>query len=118
MKKPQLDNQQDQNYEIVRHSSLKPTPTQGKNMLMSSRPSVTFQLNHNFSNEMLNDNNNMRTQNSTFSRKSGKEFNYRYKEYVQRVKEINQAKETLRKNRDEMSTEVKRRMVQQIKHKT
>ena len=41
----------------------------------------------------------MRTQNSQFSRKSGKEFNHRYKEYVQRVKEINQAKETLRKNR-------------------
>ena len=44
-------------------------------------------------------------------RKADKEFNHRYKEYLQRVKEINQAKETLRKNRDGMSAEVKKRMV-------
>lgn len=73
------------------------------------RPSVTFKLSdsrHHF-----------RSINSNLSIASQSYFNYRYKDYLMRVREVNKAKEMLKNNRDQMSTEVKRRMIQHIKHK-
>ena len=44
-------------------------------------------------------------------------FNMRYRDYRQRIREVNAAKEILSCGRDNLSYEIKRKMVDHIKHK-
>ena len=44
-------------------------------------------------------------------------FNTRYTEYVQRVQEVNKAKDMLKTNKDSMSSEIRNKMIKHIKHK-
>ena len=44
-------------------------------------------------------------------------FNRRYNDYKNRIKEVNKAKEILRNNKSTMSDQVKARMIEHIKHK-
>ena len=86
--------------------------TPEKPMMSDSRPpSVTFQLSKNFSSK---DFDNVKS-NLSIAKES--HFNHRYKDYLARVHEVNKAKEILKTNRESMSTDVKKRMIQHIKHK-
>ena len=44
-------------------------------------------------------------------------FNFKYKDYRQRIDEVNKAKTVLQANRDKMSVDTKKRMVKHIKRK-
>ena len=74
------------------------------------RHSVTFKLHKDSSH-------NLRSLSSALAVAKESHFNQRYKEYKERVKEVNQAKEMLLNGRDQMSFEVKKRLVSHIKHK-
>ena len=88
---------------------------------VNRRTSVTFKLsgksnNRNFdSNNMCDDH--LKSINSNLSIASQSYFNHRYNDYLLRVSEVNKAKEMLKTNRSTMSLEVKKRMIDHIKHK-
>lgn len=74
------------------------------------RHSVTFKLHENSSKGLRN-------VNSEISMAKESHFNSRYKDYKLRIKEVNAAKEILRNGRNSLSYEVKKKMVEHIKHK-
>ena len=72
--------------------------------------SVKFAMHHDSSK-------NFNSVNSNLSIAKESHFNQRYSDYLRRVKEINKAKQMLKNNRDNMSTDIKRQLVKHIKHK-
>ena len=74
------------------------------------QPSVKFAMHENSSN-------NFRSLNSNLAIAKESHFNKRYVDYVRRVKEVNKAKDMLKSNRESMSTDIKRQLIEHIKHK-
>ena len=67
-----------------------------------SHPSVKFAAMHE------NSSKNLKSVTSNLAIAKESHFNRRYTDYVRRVKEVNNAKEMLRSNREAMSAEIKR----------
>ena len=123
-----------QNMTIARHSSLKPTPKGAALSIQAPsdlecasakrRPSVTFNLTGRGATcggvDVDTDDvqqKHFRSINSNLSIASQSFFNQRYNDYLRRVSEVNKAKDLLKTNRQTMGAEVKKRMIQHIKHK-